>query len=515
MNSELVIEAAPNEVHIALLEEKRLVEYSSEKKDNNFSVGDIYLGRIRKIMPGLNAAFVDVGYEKDAFLHYLDLGPQFQSLLKLMKMDPALRQSSHLNNFDLEPDIPKAGKISQILSANQWIMVQVAKEPISTKGPRITCDLSLAGRYVVMMPFSNVVTVSQKIKSNEERNRLKRLAMSIRPKNFGLIVRTVAEGKKTAEIDKDIQDLMAKWKQCMEMLVSAKPPQKLLGEMDRTSTILRDMLNPGFNSIYLDDANLYQEVRSYIRGIAPEQEEIVKLYKGKIPLFEHLGVDKQIKSVFGKTVNLPNGAYLVIEHTEALHVIDVNSGGRSKAGADQEQNALQVNLLAAKEIARQLRLRDMGGIIVVDFIDMHHANHKKELFDAIRSEMKRDRAKHTILPPSKFGLIQITRQRVRPETKVVTAEKCPACEGTGEIKASILIMDDIKNSLRYILTEQNEKTVLLKMHPYLAAYLTKGLFSIRWKWSRELGKKIKIEAVASYHLMEYHFFNKEGEEIKI
>ncbi|HEX5002195.1 MAG TPA: Rne/Rng family ribonuclease [Bacteroidia bacterium] len=515
MNSELVIEAAPSEVHIALLEEKRLVEYSSEKKDNNFAVGDIYLGRIRKIMPGLNAAFVDVGYEKDAFLHYLDLGPQFQSLVKLMKADPAARVASQLSNIELEPDISKTGKISQALSANQWLMVQVAKEPISTKGPRITCDLSLAGRFVVMMPFSNVVTVSQKIKSNEERNRLKRLAMSIRPKNFGLIVRTVAEGKKTAEIDKDIQDLLAKWNQCMEMLVTAKPPQKLLGEMDRTSTILRDMLNPGFNSIYINDQLLYEEVRAYIRGIAPEQEDIVKLYKGKVPLFEHLGVDKQIKSVFGKTVNLPNGAYLVVEHTEALHVIDVNSGGRSKAGADQENNALQVNLMAAKEIARQLRLRDMGGIIVVDFIDMHQASHKKELFDAMRSEMKKDRAKHTILPPSKFGLIQITRQRVRPETKVITAEKCPACDGTGEIKASILLMDDIKNSIRYILTEQNEKRVLIRMHPFLAAYLTKGLFSLRWKWSREFRKKITVEGIAAYHMMEYHFFNSEGEEIKI
>jgi ribonuclease G len=290
---------------------------------------------------------------------------------------------------------------------------------------------------------------------------------------------------------------------------------KLLGEMDRTSTILRDMLNPGFNSIYVNDQVFYEEVRSYIRSIAPEQEEIVKLYKGKVPIFDHLGVDKQIKSVFGKTVNLQNGAYLIIEHTEALHVIDVNSGGRSKAGADQEKNALQVNLMAAKEIARQLRLRDMGGIIVIDFIDLHTAANKKELFDVLRAEMKRDRAKHTILPPSKFGLVQITRQRVRPETKITTAEKCPACDGTGEIKASILLIDDIKNNARYILTEQNEKSVLIKVHPYIAAYLTKGIFSMRWKWSREFRKKVKIEAVSSYHLMEFHFYNQSGEEIKI
>lgn len=516
MNSELIIDSTADEVQIALLEEKRLVEFNSEKKDNNFSVGDIYLGRIRKIMPGLNAAFVDIGYEKDAFLHYLDLGPQFLSLVKFMKnTGSGSQQDGMLTNFELEKDIDKGGKVSSALAANQWIPVQIAKEPISTKGPRISSDISLAGRYVVMVPFSNVVSVSQKIKSSEERNRLKRLAQSIKPKNFGLIIRTVAEGKKVAEIDKDIQDLISKWTQFYELLKSSKPPMKLLGEMDRTSTILRDMLNPGFNSIYVNDQVFYEEVRSYIRSIAPEQEEIVKLYKGKVPIFDHLGVDKQIKSVFGKTVNLQNGAYLIIEHTEALHVIDVNSGGRSKAGADQEKNALQVNLMAAKEIARQLRLRDMGGIIVIDFIDLHTAANKKELFDVLRAEMKRDRAKHTILPPSKFGLVQITRQRVRPETKIITAEKCPACDGTGEIKASILLIDDIKNNARYILTEQNEKSVLIKVHPYIAAYLTKGIFSIRWKWSREFRKKVKIEAVSSYHLMEFHFYNQSGEEIKI
>ncbi len=518
MNSELIIDSTPEEVQIALLEEKRLVEFNREKKDNNFSVGDIYLGRIRKTMPGLNAAFVDVGYEKDAFLHYLDLGPQFLSLMKYMKNVTSGKQTEALlTNFELEADLDKGGKVTSVIAANQWLPVQIAKEPISTKGPRISSDISLAGRFVVMVPFSNIVSISQKIKSSEERNRLKRLVQSIRPKNFGLIVRTVAEGKKTAEIDRDIQDLLSKWTQFYELLKSSKPPQKLFGEMDRTSTILRDMLNPDFNSITVNDNVTFEEVKSYIRSIAPEQESIVKLYKGKVPILEHLGVDKQIKSVFGKTVNLQNGAYLIIEHTEALHVIDVNSGGRSKAGADQEKNASAVNMMAAKEIARQLRLRDMGGIIVIDFIDMHSAAHKKELFDAMRTEMKRDRAKHTILPPSKFGLIQITRQRVRPEMNITTVEKCPACDGTGEIKASILLIDDIKNNTRYILTEQNEKSVTIKLHPFIAAYLSKGIFfsSLRHKWQREMKRKIIVEAVASYHIMEYHFFGANGEEIKL
>lgn len=516
MNSDLIIDSTSSEVHIALLEDKRIVEFNSEKKDNSFSVGDIYLGRIRKTMPGLNAAFVDVGHDKDAFLHYLDLGPQYLSLIKFTKeVNAGSHSDGMLNGFTLEKDLEKSGKINSVLAANQWLPVQIAKEPISTKGPRITCDLSLAGRFVVMVPFTNMVTISQKIKSSEERNRLKRIVASIKPQNFGIIIRTVAEGKKTAEIDKDIRDLLAKWCSFVELLRNAKPPQKLLGEMNRTSTILRDMLNTGFSSIVVNDQMLFDEVRSYIRSIAPEQEEIVKHYKGKLPVFEHFGVDKQIKSVFGKTVNMQNGAYLIIEHTEALHVIDVNSGGRSKAGSDQEKNALQVNLMAAKEIARQLRLRDMGGIIVIDFIDMHSQQHRKELFDGIRAEMKRDRAKHTILPPSKFGLIQITRQRVRPETNITTVEKCPSCNGTGEIKASILITDDIKNNIRYILQEQNESSVTVKVHPFLAAYLTKGIFfnSIRRQWQRELKKPIKVEAMGSYQIMEYHYFGPNGEEI--
>lgn len=521
MNSELVISSSPDEVTIALLEDKHIVELNSEKKDQRFQVGDIYLGRVKKLIPGLNAAFVDVGHEKDAFLHYLDLGPQVESLLKLIKLTTSGKNPDPLlTGFQLEKDIDKGGKITNVLSPNQWTLVQVAKEPISSKGPRITSELSLAGRFVVLVPFSDTVSISQKIKSAEERQRLKRLAMSIKPKGFGLIVRTVADGKKVAELDKDIQDLVTKWKTAFEMLQTAKPPQKILGELNRTSTILRDLLNANFNAIHVNDTALAEEIRSYISGIAPEQTEIVKLYKGKLPIFDNFGIEKQIKSSFGKTVTMANGSYLIVEHTEAMHVIDVNSGGRTKGDSDssQEANALQVNLDAAVEVARQLRLRDMGGIIVIDFIDMHNPMNRKQLFDKLKNEMKRDRAKHTILPPSKFGLIQITRQRVRPETNITTAEKCPACDGTGEIKASVLIIDEIENNLRYFVQEQNEKELHIGVHPYLEAYLNKGtLFnpSVVGKWKKKFKVKLKVTANTNYHMMEYHFFNKTEEEIKI
>jgi ribonuclease G len=520
LNSELIISSTANEVNIALLEDKSIVELNSEKKDSRFAVGDIYLGRVKKLIPGLNAAFVDVGHEKDAFLHYLDLGPQVQSLLKLVKLTTTGKHpDSMMSNFQLEPDINKGGKITNVLSVNQWVLVQVAKEPISSKGPRITSEISLAGRFVVLVPFTDHISISQKIKSAEERQRLKRLAGSIKPKNFGLIIRTVADGKKVAELDADIQELVAKWKGMFAQLKTSRPPTRILGEMNRTGTILRDLLSPNFNAIHVNDQATYDEIKSYLTTISPEQADIVKLYKGRTPIFEYFGIEKQIKSSFGKTVTMPSGAYLVIEHTEALHVIDVNSGGRSRMGdTGQENSALQVNLDAAAEIARQLRLRDMGGIIVIDFIDMTNAANRKILYERMKLEMQKDRATHTILPPSRFGLIQLTRERVRPETNITTVEKCPACDGTGEIKSTVLYVDDIENNIRYFTQEQNEKSIIVTVHPFLEAYLNKGTFfkpSMAAKWKKKYKANISVTANNNYHFLEYHFFNKSEEEIKI
>ena len=512
---ELIIDSSAAEVNIALQEDKQLAELHRERKDNQFAVGDIYLGKVKKLIPSLNAAFVDVGHEKDAFLHYLDLGPQVRSLHKFTRNVQAGKHlEPFLANFHIEPDIDKGGKISNVLSTNQWVVVQVAKEPISTKGPRISSDISLAGRDLVLIPFSDQVSVSQKIKSSEERSRLKRLVQSIKPKNFGVIVRTAAEGKKVADLDKDMSDLREKWKLLFSNLKQGKPPERILGELNRTSTILRDMLTEDFQGITVNDSALAEEVKRYLKAIAPEKEGIVKLYKGKMPVFESLGVDKQIKSLFGKTVSINGGSYLVIEHTEALHVIDVNSGVRAKSGDNQETNALQVNLDAATEIARQLRLRDMGGIIVIDFIDMHNPANRRNLFAKLKEEMRRDRAQHTILPPSKFGIVQLTRERVRPEMNIVTAEKCPACDGSGEVKASILLIDEIENTIRYFLKEQNEPDLTLCVHPFVEAYIFKGLISIHKKWWLKFKKRIKVKPVVSYHFLEYHFFNSAEEEIK-
>ncbi len=467
-------------------------------------------------MPSLNAAFVDVGYEKDAFLHYLDLGPQVQSLLKLTKqVRSGGYQSKLLDNFKLEADINKGGKISEVLTKNQLIPVQIAKEPISTKGPRLSADLSIAGRYVVLVPFSEVISISKKIKSNTERNRLRKVVESIKPAHFGVIIRTVSENKGVAELQKDLLDLISKWETFITRLPSVEPAKKILGEIGRTSTILRDLLNADFQSITVNDNSMYEEVKSYIHEISPDLENIVRLHKHKDPIFEQMGVDKQIKGAFGKTVNLAGGAYLVIEHTEALHVIDVNSGNRTASKENQEENAYQVNKEAAKEIARQLRLRDMGGIVVIDFIDMHKPQNRKELFDYLRAEMAHDRAKHTILPPSKFGLVQVTRQRVRPEMNIVTSEVCPACGGTGTIRPTILLIDDIETNFNYILDEQNEKNITLCVHPYIEAYIKQGIYTQQMKWYFKYGKWIKVKSNPAYQITEFHFFSSKDEEIKL
>ncbi len=513
MSKELVINANSSEVVIALLEDKSLVELSKEKNNTNFSVGDIYLGKVKKIMPGLNAAFVDVGYEKDAFLHYLDLGHTFKSLDKYLSraLDPK-QKNIPLSRMTLEPDIDKNGKIQQVLSEGQTILVQVAKEPISTKGPRLASEISIAGRNLVLIPFTDKISISQKIGSAEERDRLRKLIRSIKPKNYGVIVRTVAEGKRVADLDSELRELVVKWEGAIQNIKN-KPPKLVLGELNRTETILRDILNSDFNNIFINDQKMFEETRDYIKAIAPEKEKIVRHYKRSHPIFEHFGLEKQIKALFGKSVAVQKGAYLVIEHTEALHVIDVNSGNRTQSSSNQEENAIDVNIAAAKEIARQLRLRDMGGIIVIDFIDMHSQDNKQKLHEKLKEFMSTDRAKHHILPLSKFGLMQITRQRVRPEMNIKTIEKCPSCNGSGEVNPTVLLIDELENHVRWTLSKYKNRKITLVVHPFVASFLNKGFFSIRFKWRVKYLKRLKIKSSNSLTFLEYHFYDKHGDRI--
>lgn len=465
-------------------------------------------------MPSLNASFIDVGYEKDAFLHYLDMGPQFATLNKFLRIASSRKSKvSSLSRIQSEPDIDKEGKVSDLLKVGQKILVQVAKEPISTKGPRLTSEISIAGRYLVLMPFSDKVSVSQKIKTNEEKNRLKKLIQSIKPRKYGVIVRTVAEGKKVADLDQELRRLVDKWETTFNKLSRANAPSLVIGEIDRTTAMLRDIYHSDFNSIIVNDQSVCNEIADYIGSIQPDKRKIVKLYKGRAPIFDYYGIEKQIKASFGKTVSFKEGAYLIVEHTEAFHVIDVNSGNRAKVGLDQENNALDVNLAACKEIARQLRLRDMGGIIVIDFIDMHIATNRQKVYEQMKEEMAKDRTKHNILPLSKFCLMQITRQRVRPEENIETAESCPTCKGSGKIVPTVLFADELDGKVKYVLKDLNKKKLVLKVHPYVAAYLTKGLKSYRNQWFLKYFRWAKVEGNSAYSYLEYHLFDENLEEI--
>ena len=509
MTSEVVIDVRQKDISIALLEDKNLVEYQTEPRSASFAVGNIYIAKVKKLMAGLNASFVDVGYERDAFLHYLDLGNQFSSYEKYLKQVQSDRKKLYpFAKATHQPDLKKDGSVANTLKKDQEVLVQIVKEPISTKGPRLTCELSFAGRYLVLMPFYDKVSVSTKIKSSEERARLKQLIQSIKPKNVGVIVRTVAEGKRVAELDSELKILMKRWEDAIAKVQrTTTRPQLVYEEESRVVALLRDLFNPSYENIYVNDEQVFQEVKEYVTLIAPEKAGIVKLYTGNVPIYDNFNITKQIKSSFGKIVNYRHGAYLIIEHTEAMHVVDVNSGNRTKAEKGQEGNALEVNLGAADELARQLRLRDMGGIIIVDFIDMNLAEDRQMLYERMCKNMQKDRARHNILPLSKFGLMQITRQRVRPAMDVNVDEDCPTCFGSGKIKSSILFTDQLEGKIDQLVNKIGVKRFYLHVHPYVAAYINQGFVSLKRRWQMKYGLGVRVIPSQKMGFLQYEFYD--------
>lgn len=516
MKSELVVDVQEKEISIALLEDSRLVSLQKESRNQAYAVGDLYLAKVKKIMPGLNAAFVDVGYEKDAFLHYLDLGPQFgtySAYLEECFKDP--KHVPNISKFKREPDIPKNGSIQDLLQPGRELLVQIAKEPISSKGPRLTTELSFTGRFMVLIPFGDKVSISQKIKSTEEKIRLRQLIGSIKPKGFGVIVRTSAENKRVAELNNEMRTLVKCWEESIQKMQRATPPALIYEEDSRAVSLIRDIFSPTFENIYVNEEETFTQIQNYVNLIAPERADIVKLYTKDIPVFDHFNITRQIKSSFGKTVSFKSGAYIIIEHTEALHVIDVNSGNRTKASNDQETNALEVNMRAADEIARQLRLRDMGGIIVIDFIDMNKPEHRQKLVEHMREVMANDRARHNILPLSKFGLMQITRQRVRPALDITTSETCPSCFGKGEVQPSLLFTDKLEEKIDYLVNTLEVKKFIMYVHPFVEAYIKKGVFSLYGKWRRRFGRGFKLLADESLTYLQYKVLDADNKEIDL
>lgn len=515
MISEVVINVEKDRIAIALLEDKKLVEYQEEPRTASFSVGNIYIAKVRKLMPGLNASFVDVGYERDAFLHYLDIGEHFHSFEKYVKLVQSDRRTLYpFSKATKQPILPKDGSVQNTLKPGQEVLVQIVKEPISTKGPRLTGDISFAGRFLVLVPFGEKVSVSSKIKSGEERSRLKQIVQAAKPKNYGVIVRTVADGVKAEEIELELRMLVKRWEDAIvKVQKTQKRPQLICEEESRAVALLRDLFNPTYTNIYVNDEEVFNEVRNYVAHIAPEKASIVKRYTGRVPIFDNYNVTKQIKSGFGKTVNYRHGAYLIIEHTEALHVVDVNSGNRSHSDDGQEANALDVNLGAADELARQLRLRDIGGIIVVDFIDMRLAEDRQMLYERMCKNMQNDRARHNILPLSKFGLMQITRQRVRPAMDVNVEETCPTCFGKGKIKSSIIFTDQLESKINILVHKIGIKRFYLHVHPYVAAYINKGLFSLKRRWKLRYGFGLHVIPSQKLAFLQYEFYDAHGQFI--
>lgn len=516
MKSELIVDVQPTDISIALLEDGRLMSLQKESTDASYAVGNLYFAKVKKLMPGLNAAFVNVGHKKDAFLHYLDLGSQFESYSAFLKSaieNPGKRAS--ISKMKLLPDINKHGSVTDALQAGQQLLVQIVKEPISTKGPRLTTEITFTGRFMVLIPFNNKISVSQKIKNTAEKMRLRKLVESIKPNNFGVIIRTSAENKKAAELNAEMKVLVKCWEDSIAKLQYSNPPSLIYEEESRAVSVIRDIFNPEFESIHVNNADIFDQLHNYVSLIAPDRADIVKIYSDDTPIFDKFNITRQIKASFGKTVSFKSGAYIIIESTEALHVIDVNSGNRSKASTDQESNALDVNLLAANEIARQLRLRDMGGIVVVDFIDMAKSEHRQALYDHMKQVMQNDRARHNILPLSKFGLMQITRQRVRPVLDIVTAETCPSCGGKGEVLPSLLFTDMLKDKIDYLVNSLGVKHFIMYVHPFVEAYLKKGIFSEYFKWRRTFKCKFKIMADQSLSYLQYKVTDREHNEIDL
>lgn len=555
VNKQLLMNKTGDEIQVALVEEGRLAELIIERPESRRSIGDIYLGRVHKVIEGLKAAFVDIGQKSDGFLHFSDVGTTTEDYRALIEDDdeddedeggesagaeaaPAAEKESGADNGSDErkngqaarsggrsggrkggqqSDEEKAEKrqsytqmIAGKLKPNDSILVQVIKEPISTKGSRLTSDITIAGRFMVLLPFGGgQIAVSRRVVSRKERARLKKLVRSMLPEGFGAIIRTVAEMQEESLLKQDLEKLLAKWKQIEEKLQDAAPPQLIFKEDTIISSVLRDSLTSDVTGIVANSPSIYKETLGYIEWAAPEMVKNVSLYQGKLPLFEGYGIAKDVESIFSRKVWLKSGGYIIIEHTEAMVVVDVNSG-RYAAKREQEENSLKTNLEAAREIVRQLRLRDIGGIIVVDFIDMLDQKNAKKVYDTMKNELRHDRAKSNILPMSDFGIMQITRERIRPSLMQRMGDQCPACAGTGVVQARFTTINQIERWLRKYALQQKVKFQQLDLHvsPTVAEPLQESEMSTELKWFLQHLVFVKVKSDESLRSDDFRFYQR-------
>jgi ribonuclease G len=514
MNKEIIINTIGDETRIAITEGGLLTEYFVEQSDSQRSVGNIYLGRVAKVIPGIKAAFIDVGHKQDAFLHFSDIDPKIEELNTLIgdeDSDLDIDDEDEENNHDKNSVTTQSSYQRSIqnipkLEKGKEIIVQVTKEPVGNKGFRVTTRITLPGRFLVLLPFDNKIGVSKKIHDPRKRKRLRKIVRSIIPAGFGVVVRTVAANEDEGTIREELNRLLDTWKEIEQTIKNEKAPALVYKDASTTSSVIRDLFNYEVSKIIVDSKKIYKQLRDYLNQVHPNLEDRIELYKGKEPIFNVFGIEPQLRIAMSRKVSLPSGGHIVIDQTEAMTVIDVNTG-KYAASMHQEINSLKINLEAAREICRQVRLRDIGGIIIIDFIDLEEEKNKKKVFDELKKEFRKDRAKVSILPMTEFGLIQITRQRVRKSIFQRTRDVCPTCGGTGILISKESLLKDIEHWLRRFKLGKILPKVVLKINPFLENVILKGFFPRYIRWRIKFRIRLYVELDVSLKVDEFRFYD--------
>jgi len=541
MKKEIIINSTANEIRIAITEDGQLAELFVETPEKERMVGDIYVGKVARVMPGIRAAFIDIGHKQDAFLHFSDIGSSLAEHAHLLSDEDSDVDTEEDGETDIaEPVHVKAGHgaapqeavvpppslpgkydggrrtnakpETPQLTKGQEVIVQVTKEPVANKGVRVTTEVSLPGRFLVLLPFDAHIGVSKKISNFREKRRLRRIVRDILPPGFGAIIRTVAVDKDEATLRQDLESLVATWREIEKMVKTEEAPALLYKDMATTSHVIRDLFTENVDRVVVDHKRLFKEIRAYVKWVSPSLVDRIELYRGKEPIFDVYGIEKQIATALSRKVWLKSGGYLIIEQTEAMVVIDVNSG-RYAPRRDQEQNSLRTNLEAAREVARQLRLRDIGGIIVVDFIDLQEETNRKKVYDELRKEFRKDRAKITAFPMTELGIVQITRQRVRQSILHSFSEPCPVCGGAGMVQSKSSIVNHIERWIRRFKSESHGVRLRLRVHPSIATYLREGTISRLARMQMKFFVLIKLEEDAKLSIDEFRFLSADDTDI--
>ncbi len=510
MIKEIIINSSSNQTRVAITEDGNLADFFVDYPENRRMVGDIYLGRVARVLPGIRAAFIDIGMKHDGFLHFSDIGDrtkQFQDMLgeedsdvDLSDDDESKPNRTNGNGASVPPPEPVITKLRK----GEEILVQITKEPVSNKGVRVTSSVSLPGRFCVLLPFDNKIGISKKISDYKERRRLRNIARGILPPNYGLIIRTVAKDQTEDAVKDDLTNLVKTWKTIEATAKSEEPPSIVHQDLSTTDSVIRDLLTPDISKVFVDSKKLYKQIKGYVQLVQPGLLEKIDLYKSSSSIFDEFKIEEQIKTLMGRKVPLPSGGYLIIEHTEAMVVIDVNSGRYAKS-KEQELNSLKTDLEASREIARQLRLRDIGGIIVIDFIDLEEDKNRKKIYDELKKEFRRDRSKVSVLPMSDFGLVQITRQRIRQNINQAMKDVCPVCGGTGLMTKESHLVYDIEDWLKRFRRFSREFSLIIKCHPSDATRLQDKKFTrIQLKYL----VRLRIEEDPSIAMGKFKFFSK-------